>query len=115
VLVTNNNGPVRLLLNQTSPQRPSLTIRTGQPKGDRFAAGASIGVEREGRPTLWRRVRTDGSYLSASDTRVHVGLGDHPKISGVVVHWPSGDREQFSVPESVKSITLQRGAGKRLQ
>ena len=32
---------------------------------NRFAFGALIGLERKVMPTLWRRVRTDGSYLSA--------------------------------------------------
>ena len=40
------------------------------PQGNRFGFGALVGVERAGRPTLWRRVKTDGSYLSASDPRV---------------------------------------------
>ena len=51
----------------------------------RFAVGAWIGVERTGKPTLWRRVRTDGSYLSASDTRVHFGLGASPAITALVI------------------------------
>ena len=43
--------------------------------GERFGMGARVGIERAGQPTLWRRVKTDGSYLSASDIRVHFGLG----------------------------------------
>ena len=76
VVVTNNHGPVRLLLNQVGTRNHWLQVRLQQAPGNRFGFGAWVGVERAGRPTAWRRVRTDGSYLSASDGRVHVGLGD---------------------------------------
>ena len=75
VVVTNNNGPVRLLINQTNARHHWVQVRLQQDAGQRFAFGARVGIERAGRPTIWRRVKTDGSYLSASDLRVHVGLG----------------------------------------
>ena len=43
----------------------------GQPPGSRRASGPHD----ERRRTIWRRAHTDGSYLSASDPRVHFGLG----------------------------------------
>ncbi|PYR33291.1 MAG: hypothetical protein DMF93_25580 [Acidobacteria bacterium] len=70
IVVTNNNGPVRLLLNRAGAANHWLQIRLDQPRSNRFAIGSRVGVERAGRPTLWRRVRTDGSYLSASDVRL---------------------------------------------
>ena len=75
VLVTTNNGPVRLLLNQSDTRNHWLQVQLRHDTGERFGMGARIGIERAGQPTLWRRVKTDGSYLSASDIRVHVGLG----------------------------------------
>ena len=80
IVVTNNNGPVRLLLNQAGSRNHWLEVRVTQAPGNRFGFGAWIGVERAGRPTLWRRVRSDGSYLSASDVRVHFGLGASPAV-----------------------------------
>ena len=60
-----------------------LQVRLQQPPGNRFGFGAWVGVERAGRPTLWRRVRTDGSYLSASDVRVCTsGSAPRPAIVG---------------------------------
>src|SRR5262245_49606371 len=75
VLVTTNNGPVRLLLNRAAARNHWLQVRLRQDSGERFGMGARVGIERTGKPTLWRRVKTDGSYLSASDIRVHTGLG----------------------------------------
>ena len=89
ILVTNNNGPVRLLLNShTTSHWLRVTLR--QDQGNRCAFGARIGVERAGHPTLWRRVGTDGSYLSASDPRVQFGLGAATRVEAVVVQWPDG-------------------------
>ena len=99
IVVTNNGGPALLLLNQTVENGGTnhwLSVSARQPSVNRFAFGAWIGVERTGKPTLWRRVRTDGSYLSASDARVHFGLGDSAAIAAVVIQWPDGQRERWT-------------------
>src|SRR4029453_9258774 len=82
VVVTVNGGAVRLLLGQAPPANHWIRLRLEQPSGNRLAMGARLGVERAGQPTLWRRTRTDGSYLSASDPRVHVGLGGSTRGGG---------------------------------
>jgi hypothetical protein len=112
IVVTNNNGPVRLLLNQVGARSHWLQVRLDQRPGNRFAIGAWIGVERAGRPTLWRRVRTDGSYLSASDVRVHFGLGSSSAITAVVVQWPDGQRERWTDVAGDRLVTLRRGSGR---
>ncbi len=112
ILVTNNGGPARLLLNQTGARNHWLQIRLEQPARNRFGLGAWIAVERAGKPTLWRRVKTDGSYLSASDVRVHVGLGSSPSIEAVVVQWPDGPRERWTGVAPDQVVTLVRGSGK---
>jgi len=112
IVVTTNGGPVRLLLNQTGSRNHWLQVRLEQPTANRFAIGAWIGVERSSGPTLWRRVRTDGSYLSASDVRAHFGLGSSPAINAITVQWPDGTRERFSGITGDRLVTLRRGSGK---
>jgi hypothetical protein len=111
IVVTNNAGPALVLLNQTiengSPNH-WLTLSAQQATGNRFAFGAWIGVERAGKPTLWRRVRTDGSYLSASDPRVHFGLGAAPAIDAIVVQWPDGHRERRTNVAADRILTVTR-------
>jgi hypothetical protein len=68
-------------------------------------------VERQGQPVLWRRVGTDGSYLSASDARVHFGLGSSSRIDRVIVEWPDGLREHWSGIPVDKAVQLVRGTG----
>ena len=78
---------------------------------NRFGVGARVGVVRTGQPTLWRRARSDGSYLSASDGRVQVGLGPSRQIDAVVVDWPDGMRESFTGVNPDRIVTLRRGEG----
>jgi hypothetical protein len=78
-----SNGPVRLLLNQVGDRRPWIGFQGGVP-------GTRIEVVRPGAPALWRRVHTDGSYASASDPRVLVGLGETGEVSAVRIHAPGG-------------------------
>ena len=83
ILVVDADGPVRLLINESGNRNPWLGLRlVGRPPGakaDRDMIGARVEVKRKGAPSLWRRAATDGSYASASDPRVLVGLGESPK------------------------------------
>jgi hypothetical protein len=112
ILVTNNNGPARLLRNCAGGKRHWLIVKLRSPGANRFAIGAGVAVLRRGHDPLWRRVHSDSSYLSASDTRVHFGLGDRPEIDAVLVHWPDGLRERFEGIEAGRIIELIRNSGK---
>ena len=111
VLVTNNAGPARLLINRVGQDRHWLGLDLRGTDGGREMLGAWVGVQRLDRPTLWRRVRTGGSYASAGDPRVLVGLGDAPGVSGVEVHWPDGRVESWPVAEVDRYLTLRQGSG----
>ena len=112
IVVTNNNGPVRLLLNEAARGAHWVQIRLQQDGGNRDGLGAWIGVERAKQPTVWRRIRTDGSYLSAGDVRAHFGLGSSASVGGVVVRWPDGTRERWSQLDGDRVTTLRRGTGR---
>ncbi len=117
VVVSNNNGPARLLLNQATQPTPStprphwLEVRLEQPSTNRYAFAARVIVERHGQPTLTRRVGTDGSYLSASDPRVHFGLGPSSTVDALIVDWPDGQRERWTNVAADRLLTLKRGTG----
>jgi hypothetical protein len=112
IVVTNNGGQPQVFVNQTTGAH-WLQIRLEQP-GNRQGLGAWVGVERAKQPTLWRRVRTDGSYASASDSRIQAGLGASPTVDGVVVHWPDGQRERWTGLQADRLATLRRGTGRML-
>ncbi len=114
VVITNNSGPARLLVNQVGNKRPWLGLRLVARERPRDALGAWVHVLRQQGPQLWRRVRTDGSYLSAGDPRLTIGLGDAPRVSGVEVRWPGGRSEVFEV-EPGRYQTLREGSGRPVE
>src|SRR5215203_2852822 len=109
VLVVDADSPVRLLINETGSRNPWLGLRL---MGKRDLLGARVEVLRKGAPSLWRRAATDGSYASASDPRVLVGLGGNFEVTGVRVVWPDGLAESFPPPALRTYTILVRGTGK---
>lgn len=110
VLVGNNSGPVHLLVNQIGTARHWLGLRlVGRDGRDQY--GARVAVERPGAPIRWRRARADGSYGSANDPRVHVGLGDSAVPPRVRVRWPDGSEESWPAVAIDRWTTLTQGTG----
>jgi hypothetical protein len=70
-----------------------------------------VGVFRKDGPPLWRRARADGSYASANDPRVLVGLGDAAAILRIRVVWPNGQAEDWTNISVGRWITLKEGSG----
>ena len=124
VLVGNNNGPTRLLINHATDGHHWLGLRLiGLPTvvpgagkaagtGQRDMLGARAEILRKGRPSLWRRARSDGSYASANDPRILVGLGDSADPVSVRVTWPDGKVESWSDLPVDRFETLQEGRGR---
>ena len=114
MLVTNNNGPARLLINRVGNRNRWLGLRLvgGDPARD--MPGARVGIFRQDGPPLWRRSRTDGSYASSRDPRVLVGLGDARAVPRLRVVWPSGRAEEWTDVAVDQWLTLREGAGRPL-
>jgi len=57
-----------------------------------------------------RRARTDGSFLSANDPRVLVGLDSLTRIPLVRVRWPDGTSDEFKdlVVDKYTTLKLNR-------
>ncbi len=112
ILVTNNNGPARLLLNQVGSRGHWLQVRLRGVQDNADGQGARVALLRRGAPVLWRRAHTDGSYLSARDVRVHFGLGASPAFERVLARWPSGRAESWSGLAADRTVELRQGTGK---
>ncbi len=112
IVVANNNGPVRLLHNQIGSRQHWLEVRLEGEKTNRFGVGARVAILRQGQEPLWRWTHTDSSYLSASDVRVHFGLGKNPLFDGVLVHWPNGLKEKWTKIQPDRIVALCQGSGK---
>ena len=116
IVVANNNGPLRLLLNQSRSlnRHHWLLVRLEASHGNRFGIGAPVEVRQKGRKLL-RRAHTDSSYLSANDIRVHFGLGEDPKIEVLIVRWPDGQQEGWDKLQADRIVTIRQGTGRSIQ
>jgi hypothetical protein len=111
VVIVNNSGPARLLINNVGHRKPWIGFRMVGDKYHRDMLGTRVAVFRRNAPTLWRRVHTDGSYCASSDPRVVFGLGDAPEIIKVQAHWVSGRVEEWTGLTLGKYTTLREGSG----
>src|SRR5262249_58987796 len=85
--------PVASLHNRTEGGH-ALSLRLEAAGTARDAIGARVVVTGGGRrQTAWRT--GGGSYLSASDPRLHFGLGPASRAESVEVHWPHGHTDRF--------------------
>ena len=114
VLVGNNGGPVRLLINMIGNRNHWVGLRLVG-VGGRDMLGARVALVRSDGPTLWRRAHTDGSYASANDPRVLVGLGESTENPAVRVLWPSGRAEEFGEVVVDRYTTLTEGSGEPVE
>jgi hypothetical protein len=112
VVVSNNMGRAQLLLNVTGQQRHWIGVRVLGVNGS-DSLGARVAIAPASGPTRWRRARTDGSYASASDPRVLVGLGTLSDPVRVRVLWPDGRVEQWRGVPIDQYTTLREGTGER--
>ncbi len=111
VVVVNNSGPVRLLINDAGQDRHWIGLRLVGGTPERDMLGARVGITLPGGRVLWRRCGTDGSYASAGDPRVLAGLGDATAVTEVRVRWPDGREETWSDLAVDRYTTLRQGSG----
>src|SRR5439155_3391844 len=88
-VVTANDGPVRVLHNETTNGNHWILLKLTGHKSNRDAIGALVKiVTSEG--AQYATVTTASSYLSSGDKRVHFGLGNATVVQAIEIRWPSG-------------------------
>ena len=50
------------------------------------------------------------SYMSASDPRIHFGLGHRTKVDSLEITWPSGQADQLTDVPVDRIIAVREGA-----
>jgi hypothetical protein len=100
VLVVAQNEPLVYLHNQTDGGH-FVTIHLEGTASNRDAVGARVTLSAGGRRRVAQRVG-GGSYQSASDPRLHFGLGGARCVEWLEVRWPSGrvDRHEDLAPDA---------------
>jgi enediyne biosynthesis protein E4 len=103
-------GRAKLLVNNLGNRSHWLGLRLMGRAAPRDMLGARVGVVLANGTTLWRRARSDGSYASANDPRVLVGLGaDAPAALRVRVQWPDGTTGDWPAVPRDRWTTLTQG------
>jgi tetratricopeptide (TPR) repeat protein len=89
LVVTHQDRPPALLINETPDAGRALVLRLCGTRSNRSAIGARVTV-RVGDMRLMREVVGGGSYLSASDLHLFLGLGNATEANEVTIRWPNG-------------------------
>jgi hypothetical protein len=109
VLIMNVNEPPSLLRNDAPAGNHWIKIRLEGVKSNRSAIGARV-LARYGGKVQAQEVLSQSSYLSASDPRLHFGLGAATTVD-IQIHWPLGLVEKYSALVANQLVTIQEGAG----
>jgi hypothetical protein len=105
-VVTTNGGPAHVLLNRTEHSGHWITLRLIGHKSNRDGIGAVVELKTAS-GNQWATVTTSGGYLSASDPRVHFGLGEKPTASCVEIRWPSGTAQTLTEVKPDRQIDVE--------
>lgn len=105
--VTVLNGPVKLFRNITQSDNHWILLNLVGTKSNRMAIGAQIQITTEDGKAQWNQVSTAVGYASASDSRVHFGLGSNRRIRELSIRWPSGIKQQLRNLEVDRVLTIE--------
>jgi len=107
-LVVDSQGAPLLLHNESRRTGHWLCVKLIGTQSNRDGIGAAVTV-RTALLAQRRFCHTDGSYLSASDVRVHVGLGAAAVADMITIHWPSGAVDVLRNIPADRQITVREG------
>ncbi|MEQ8767032.1 MAG: CRTAC1 family protein [Planctomycetota bacterium] len=108
-LIGNNGGPAVLLRNSAPKSGSWVSFRLIGGDGEpRDGQGTRLTIEAGGKKQV-REARSCESYASASDTRVHFGVGSVDQVDRLEVRWPSGATETFRDLAVNRHYELKKG------
>ena len=111
LLVSTSGQEPSLLINQVGRKNNWVLLKLIGTKSNRDAVGAKIVVTTEN-ATQTDQITGGASYLSASDLRVHFGLGSSEIIKTLKILWPSGAGDVFREVKANRILSIREGARK---
>jgi hypothetical protein len=109
VLIATVNGPPCLFENRGGNARHWVAVRLVGRRSNRDGIGARVTVIADGGVSRMEEVRSGGSYLSQSDLRAHIGLGDASSVASVEIRWPSGQVDRLAGVPLDRTIIVREG------
>jgi hypothetical protein len=101
------NGPTKLFHNISDRKSHWILLKLSGTKSNRMGIGAQIRVKAEDGSRQWNDVTTAVGYASASDSRVHFGLGQNQKIREIEIRWPSGIKQVLNDVEVDRILSIE--------
>jgi hypothetical protein len=105
IVVADCGGPPILMRNDGGNGSQWLRIVARGHTSNRSGVGARVVIEAGGRRQV-REIGGAGSYLSASDLRLHVGVGRVETVDRVTIRWPSGKTQTLERVAAGRQIAL---------
>jgi hypothetical protein len=109
ILVVNLNEPPSLLRNDMTGSNHWLKVKLLGVKSNRSAIGARV-TARYGGKSQAQEVLSQSSFYSASDLRLHFGLGTSAQAD-LEIRWPNGAKETVSKVPADHLIVIKEGSG----
>lgn len=107
-LVLTQNGREAVLLRNDTPSHEWRRVRLCGPGDNTWGYGGEVTIQTTDR-TVVRRLEPGGSYLSASEPILTVGLRQDERIEALSVLWPGGGREELTLPAEDQAPVLRAG------
>lgn len=107
VISTNDGRPVILINRSSALKRNWIEIRARGSVSNRDGIGARVSVTSAAGRTQYGYISTASSYLSASDPRLHFGLGQDGADYEIEIQWPSGKTQRIANvrPNQIVTVT----------
>jgi hypothetical protein len=99
-----------LLRNNCNNQNHWIGLTLKGKNGPAASIGATVVVHQGDERAVYINQSTS-TYLSNSDPRLHIGLGQNPEIDRLEIIWSDGTREVYPGPVPDRYITFQQGYG----
>ena len=112
LLMTVLDGSPVLLENQGAGSGHWLVIKTIGTASNRDGFGARVQLKAGGLVET-AEVRANSSFESASDPRLHFGLGAADEVDEITIHWPSGRTETIRSEPADRQLVIAEGEGIR--
>jgi len=109
ILIMNQNQPPSLLRNDLSGHDHWLKVKLVGKKSNRSAIGATV-IASYGGKRQAQAVLAQSAYMSASDKRLHYGLGE-AAAADLEIRWPSGAHETIPGVAADALVIIHEGEG----
>ncbi len=109
IVVADCGGRALLFRNDGGNRQHWLTIQARGRESNRFGVGVKVRVTL-GHGTLsrilHREVNPSGSYLTTSDSRLHIGLGAAKVAALIEIEWPGGRKQELKDVAAGSVLTI---------